>query len=129
MKPNQASHAVITAAMKVHTTLGPGLLESTYNACLLFELTHAGLHVRHQIPLPIVYESVRLSTAYRIDYIVEKCLIVEIKCVEKVHPIHLAQVLSYLKLTGLKLGLLINFNVPHLRQGLKRIINGPESDL
>jgi GxxExxY protein len=129
MSPNEASHAVITAAMKVHTALGPGCLESTYHACLFYELAQAGLHVEHQVRLPIVYQNVQLPIAYRIDFIVENCLIVEIKCVEKLLALHVAQVLSYLKLSGLKLGLLINFNVPHLRQGIRRLINGPEGDL
>jgi GxxExxY protein len=129
MRPNEASHAAIAAAIKIHSALGPGLLESTYAACLLYELLQAGLHVDHQVRLPIVYQTVKLPAAYRVDYIVEKCLIVEIKCVEKLLPIHVAQVLSYLKLTGLKLGLLINFNVPHLRQGIRRVINGSQSDL
>lgn len=129
MRPNEASHVVITAAMKVHTALGPGLLESTYDACFFYELAQVGLHVEHQIRLPVVYQSVHLPTAYRVDYIVEKCLIVEIKCVEKLLPVHVAQVLSYLKLSGHKLGLLLNFNVPHFRQGIRRVINGPEAEL
>jgi GxxExxY protein len=87
------------------------------------------MHVEHQVRLPIIYQGVRIPVAYRVDFIVEKCLIVEIKCAEKVLPVHRAQVISYLKLTGLKLGLLINFNVPHLRNGIHRIINGPESQL
>jgi GxxExxY protein len=129
MGPNAASHAVIDAPLKVHSALGAGMLESTVSACLLYELNCAGLHVQHQVRLPLVYREVTLPTAYRIDFIVEECLIVEVKCVEKVLPVHVAQVISYLKLSELKLGLLINFNVPHLRQGIRRIINGPESEL
>jgi len=129
MRPNEASHVVIAAAMKVHSALGPGLLESAYDTCLLYELTLAGLHVEHQVRLPVVYENVRLSKAYYIDYVLEKCLIVEIKCVENLLSVHVAQVLSYLKLSGHKLGLLINFNVPHLKQGIRRVINGSQSDL
>jgi GxxExxY protein len=129
MRPNEVSHLVIAAAMKVHSALGPGLLESAYDACFLYELAQAGLHTEHQVRLPVVYNTVRLSTAYRVDFVVQNCLIVEIKCVEKLLPVHLAQVLSYLKLSGLKLGLLINFNVPHLRHGIRRVINGPQSDL
>ena len=129
MRPNEASHAVITAAMRVHNALGAGMLESTVAACLFYELNEARLHVEHQVRLPIVYKQVTLPVAYRVDFIVENCLIVEIKCVEKLLPVHVAQVLSYLKLSGHRLGLLINFNVPHLRQGIRRIINGPECDL
>jgi GxxExxY protein len=129
MRPNQASHVVIGCALKVHSALGPGMLESTISACLFYELTTSDLHVEHQVRLPIVYKGVQLPTAYRVDFIVEKCLIVEVKCVEKLLPVHKAQVIAYLKLSGLKLGLLINFNVPHLRQGIKRVINAPESEL
>src|SRR6266699_3640443 len=117
----------IGCALKVHTALGPGMLESTICACLFYELTAARLHVQHQVHLPVVYKSVRLPKAYRVDFIVEECLIVEVKCVEKLLRVHKAQVLAYLKLSGLKLALLINFNVPHLRQGIKRVISGAES--
>jgi GxxExxY protein len=129
MRPNQASHEVITAAMKVHTALGAGLLESACHACLFYELAQTGMHFEHQVTLPLTYNGIRLPTAYRVDFIVENCLIVEVKCVEKVLPVHVAQVISYLKLSGHKLGLLINFNVPHLRHGIRRIINGAESEL
>jgi GxxExxY protein len=115
--------------MKVHSALGPGILESAICACFLYELTAAGLHVQHQVRLPIVYRGVELTKAYRVDFIVEECLIVEVKCVERLLRLHKAQVLAYLKLTGLKLGLVINFNVPHLRHGIKRVINGLESEL
>ena len=128
-RPNPASRIVITAAMKVHTALGAGLLESAYEACMFYELTQTGLHFEHQVRLPLVYATVRLPVAYRVDFIVENCLVVEIKCVEKVLPVHEAQLLSYLKLSGYRLGLLINFNVPHLRDGIQRKINGPEADL
>ena len=116
-KPNEAAHAVIGCALRVHSALGAGVLESTVSACLLYELQSAGLHVEHQVHLPIVYHEVQLPAAYRVDFIVEKCLIIEIKCVEKLLPVHIAQLLSYLRLSGIKLGLLLNFNVPHLRQG------------
>ena len=130
LKPNAASHAVIECALKVHSALGPGLLESAVCACLFYEFVIAGLHVEHQVHLPLIYDEIKLPTAYRVDFIVEKCLIVEVKCVETLLPVHKAQILSYLRLTGLKLGLLINFNVPHLRQGdITRGINGPESEL
>src|SRR3954470_24500546 len=111
LKPNAASHAVIDAALKVHTALGAGVLESAVDACLLYELSARGLHVDHQVRLPIVYGDVVLPTGYRVDFIVEKCLLVEVKCVEKLLPVHTAQLLSYLRLSSLKLGLLINFNV------------------
>lgn len=129
MSPNETSHAVIECALRVHTALGAGVLESTVSACLFYELTSSGLHVEHQVRLPVAYRGIQLPAAYRVDFIVEKCLIVEIKCVEKLLPVHVAQLLSYLRLSGLKLGLLLNFNVPHLRQGIRRVINGPESDL
>ena len=129
MRPNEASHIVIECALEVHTATGAGMLESAVSACLFHEFATKGLHFEHQVHLPLIYKQVRLPVAYRIDFIIENCLIVEIKCVEKLLPVHRAQVLSYLKLSGHKLGLLINFNVPHLRQGIHRVINGPESDL
>src|SRR5580765_8285710 len=129
MRPNEASRLVIGAALNVHTALGAGVLESAYDACLYYELTKAGLRFEHQVYLPIVYQEVQLATAYRVDFIVEKCLILELKCVERVLPVHRAQLLSYLKLTGLPLGLLINFNVQHLRNGIHRVINAPEGEL
>ena len=129
LRPNETSHAVIECALEVHTATGAGILESAASACLFHEFALKGLHFEHQVHLPLIYKQVRLPVAYRVDFIVENCLIVEIKCVEKLLPVHAAQVLSYLKLGGYKLGLLINFNVPHLRQGIRRIINGPESEL
>jgi GxxExxY protein len=129
MTANEASRVVIGAAMRVHTALGAGLLESAVGACLLYELSHAGLDVRSQVALPVVYKNVRLDVGYRVDFIVEDSLIVEIKCVEKLLPVHLAQMLTYLRLSRLELGLLINFNVPHLRDGIRRVINGREGDL
>jgi len=129
MKPNEASRLVIGAAIKVHTALGPGLLESACDACLQYELVKAGLQFEHEVHLPIVYEGVELATAYRVDYIVEKCLIVEIKCVERVLAVHRAQLLSYLRLTRLPLGLLLNFNVPRMKDGIHRIINAPVESL
>jgi len=129
MGPHAASHQVIGAALRVHSALGAGVLESAYDACLYYELVKTRLHVERQVLLPIVYDSVRVGAGYRVDFIVEKSLIVEIKCVEKLLPVHLAQVLCYLKLSELKLGLLINFNVPHLRDGIRRVINGPASEL
>jgi GxxExxY protein len=107
---NEISGTIVDSAMKVHTALGPGLLESTYEACLTFELAERGLEVRAQVALPITYRTVRLDAGYGIDLLVEDSVIVELKAVESVLPIHEAQLLSYLKLSGKKLGLLINFN-------------------
>jgi GxxExxY protein len=129
MRPNEVSYKVIGAAIKVHSALGAGILESAYDSCLCYELAQTGLHFHHQVRLPVNYRGNRLSPAYRIDFIVEQCVVVEIKCVEKLLPVHKAQLLSYLRLTGITLGLLLNFNVAHLRDGIKRIINGPESEL
>jgi len=120
MTPNEAAHIVIGAALRVHSALGAGVLESTYDACFYYELTKAGLRFEHQVHLPVVYEGIQLSTAYRVDFIVEGCLVVELKCVERVLPVHRAQLLSYLKLTGHKLGLLLNFNAPTLV--IKRVV-------
>jgi GxxExxY protein len=129
MRPNEVTETIIGAAMRVHTALGAGMLEKTIELCLIHELLETGLHVEHQVRLPVTYRQVRLPLAYRVDLIVENCVIVEVKCVEKLLPVHSAQVLSYLRLSGHKLGLLINFNVPHLRQGIRRIINGSSSEL
>lgn len=129
MTPNEASHVVIGAAIRVHTALGPGLLESAYASCLHYEFRKAGLRFEHEVHLPLVYDGIDISRAYRIDFVVEHSLIVEVKCVERVLPVHLAQLVSYLKLSGRKLGLLLNFNVPRMRDGVHRKINGLESDL
>jgi GxxExxY protein len=120
----QVSHAVITAAMTVHTELGPGLLESTYTACLQYELKQAGFRSAAQLGLPVVYREVKLDLGYRIDLVVEDLVVVEIKSVDGISPVHQAQILSYLKLSGKSIGLLINFNVVHLRDGIKRFVNG-----
>ena len=125
MGHNEASRLVIGAALKVHTALGAGLLESAYDACIYYEFTRAGLHFEHQVAVPIVYEGIRLTAGFRVDYLVESCLVVELKCVETLQPIHLAQTLTYLKLSRITLGLLINFNVPHLKSGIRRVVNGP----
>jgi len=123
----EVSHAVITAAMKVHTELGPGLLESTYTACLQYELTQAGVRSATQVGLPVVYREVKLELGYRMDLVAEDLVIVEIKSVEAVSAVHHAQLLSYLKLSGKSLGLLINFNVMHLKDGIRRFVNGTGS--
>ena len=124
MDVNELTGKIIEAAMKVHTALGPGLLESAYEACLLFELHKRGLKAVRQVALPVVYEDVKIDAGYRIDLLIEDTVIVELKAVDKVLPIHHAQLLSYLKLSGKRVGLLINFNVEHLKDGLKRMING-----
>ena len=118
------SKAIITAAMRVHTELGPGLLESAYSACLKYELKNDGYNSSVQVGLPVVYRGVKLDLGYRIDLLVENLVIVEIKSVDAVSPVHYAQLISYLKLSGKSLGLLINFNVVHLKDGLKRFVNG-----
>lgn len=118
---NRITEAIIGAAIAVHRELGPGLLESAYEACLLFELTDRGLRVESQKPVPVVYRGIRLDVGYYLDLLVEDEVIVEIKAVEDFHPVHQAQVMSYLKLTKKQLGLLINFNVKQLVQGVKRV--------
>jgi GxxExxY protein len=117
------THRIIGAAMKVHTALGAGLLESAYDVCLVHEFTLCGLQFRHQVRLPVIYDTVVLDAGYRIDFLVENCVILEIKAVEKLLPLHTAQMITYLKLSGRLVGLIINFNVPHLRQGIKRVVN------
>lgn len=123
-RENQISGIVLDAAIAVHTGLGPGLLESAYEACLCYELVSRGLKVQTQVPLPIKYRAVTIDVAYRIDLLVEELVIVEIKAIERLMPIHDAQLLSYLKLSNKKLGLLINFHVLRLKDGYKRIANG-----
>ena len=123
MRENELTGVVIGCAMKVHTALEPGLLESAYEACLYYELNKTGLNVVKQRPLPLVYENVKLECGYRVDLIVENKVIVEIKSVECLNPIHSVQLLTYLKLSNCKLGLLLNFNVLHLKDGIKRVVN------
>ena len=123
MQDNELTGKIIQAALKVHTALGPGLLESAYEACLEYELIKMGLKVERQKPLPIIYEEVHLECGYRIDLLVEESVIVELKALEALAPIHHAQLLSYLRLAGKKLGLLINFHSEHLRDGISRKIN------
>jgi GxxExxY protein len=124
MTAQTVSHAVIGAAMRVHTELGPGLLESTYTACLLHELRTEGYSGLAQVGLPVIYRGVKLDLGYRMDLLVEDLVIVEIKSVDAVAPVHHAQIISYLKLSGKSIGLLINFNVIHLKDGIKRFVNG-----
>jgi GxxExxY protein len=113
---------VVDSAFKVHSTLGSGLLESVYEICLAYELRKRGVKFQTQAALPIIYDNVRLDAALRLDFIVERQLIVELKSVETVLPVFEAQLLTYLKLTGIRLGLLINFNVPRIKAGIKRLV-------
>jgi GxxExxY protein len=120
---NERSGAVVDAAMKVHSALGPGLLESAYQACLTHELQLRGLQVMTQIALPVTYRGIRLEVGYRIDLLVDNAVVVEVKAIAKVQPVHHAQLLSYLRLSGHRLGLLINFHEIHLKHGIKRMVN------
>jgi GxxExxY protein len=113
---------ILDAAFSIHSSLGPGLLESSYEHCLVYELTQAGLEVEYQVPLPLCYKNVRLNCGYRIDILVNRKVIVEVKSIESLHGIHLAQMLTYLRLSGCKLGYLINFNVERLKNGYKHVV-------
>jgi GxxExxY protein len=113
---------IIGVAIEVHRQLGPGLLESAYEECLCFELGHAGIGFKRQVPLPVIYKSVRLDCGYRLDVVVENKVILELKTVERVMPVHEAQMLTYLKLSGLRTGLLLNFNSAMLKDGLRRMV-------
>jgi len=124
LSANEVSHQIITAAMKVHSELGPGLLESAYKACLRQELLRAGLRCEVELALPVVYRGEKLDIGYRIDLLVQDLVIVEIKAVEGISPVHQAQIISYLKLSRKSLGLLINFNVVHLKEGIRRFVCG-----
>lgn len=121
---NDLSFVVIRCAMRVHTELGPGLLESAYEACLAHELRKNGLKVETQVALPVTYDGIQIDLGYRLDLIVEDRLVIELKAIENVLPVHKAQLLSYLRLSKRKLGLLINFHVTHLREGILRVVNG-----
>lgn len=124
MSENELAKVVFDAGLKVHKALGPGLLESAYEECLHYELQKTGLYLEKQKGLPLEYENIRLDTGYRVDLLIENKLVVELKSVEAFTDIHLAQVLTYLKLSRCKLGLLINFNVLLFKDGVKRVING-----
>ncbi len=123
MHENEISEIIIGCAIRVHKSLGPGLLESAYEECLFYELQKTGLQVVKQKALPLVYEEVKLDCGYRVDLLVENKVIVEIKSVEALNDIFLAQVLTYLRLSNCKLGLLINFNVNKLKEGIRRVVN------
>jgi GxxExxY protein len=121
---NEISGAVVDSAMEVHTAIGPGLLESVYQACLVHGLRKRGFRTATQLPLPVNYDGERMDLGFRIDILVENTVVVEIKAVDAIHPVHLAQVITYLKLSGKHVGLLINFNVVHLRDGIRRMVQG-----
>lgn len=120
---DEITRTIITLAIKVHSKIGPGLLESVYRTCLLYELRKAGLHVVAEKLVPVFYDQLELGDGYRLDLLVNDAVIVEIKAVEKLLPVHAAQLLSYLRLTNKRVGLLLNFNVPRLVNGLKRVVN------
>jgi GxxExxY protein len=122
MDPNLVTGNIIDAAIKVHTALGPGLLESAYEACLELELHRRDMKAFTQVLLPVCYQGITVELGYRVDLLVEDIVIVELKAVEAIHPIHAAQLLSYMKLSGIGLGLLLNFNVLHLKDGIRRFI-------
>jgi GxxExxY protein len=114
--------AVLDAAFKVHTALGPGLLESVYETCTAFETGESGLQTATQVALPVTYKNIKMDAGLRLDMLVENCVIVEFKSVESMNPVYAAQLITYLKITGIRLGFLINFNVVHLKDGIKRIV-------
>ena len=120
---NEITEQIIGAAIDVHRVLGPGLLESAYEACLMFELVSRGLKAEQQRPLPVIYRDVKLDCGYRLDLVVENAIVIELKAIDKILPIHRAQLLSYLKLSGLKVGLLINFHTKMLKDGVIRLVN------
>ena len=122
MQLNKLTQIILNCSYRVHTNLGPGLLESAYEECLFYELKLLGINVQKQKPLPLIYKDVRLDAGYRLDLLVENKVVVEIKSVECIHAVHMAQVLTYLKLSKCKIGLLINFNVKSLKDGIKRLI-------
>src|SRR5271157_3040629 len=126
LRVNQVSGAIVASAMHVHSVLGPGLLESAYQGCLAHELRKRGFEVSTQVGLPVVFDGEKIELGYRIDVVVENLVIVEIKSVDTLHPVHQAQLLSYMRLSGIGVGLLINFHVAHLRDGIKRMVDGKD---
>jgi GxxExxY protein len=124
MVENPISNKIIGAAIRVHKELGPGLLESAYENCLAYVLLEHGLHVEKQKPLPLVFQGVKLEAGFRVDLLVDQKVVVEIKSVDAIADIHVAQVLTYLKLSGCRLGLIINFNTIFLKDGIRRVTNG-----
>lgn len=124
MSDNEISGAIIGAAINIHRSLGPGLLESAYKECLFYKLVQSGLYVEKERPMPLVFEDVKLEVGYRIDLLVENRIVIEVKSVDALNDVHLAQTLTYMKLGNYNLGLLMNFNVVKLKDGVKRVING-----
>jgi GxxExxY protein len=124
MNENEIANRIVGLALEVHKALGPGLLESAYKECLAYKIRQAGLVMEKEKPMPLVFEEVNLECGYRIDILVEQKVVIEIKSVEALNDVHLAQTLTYMKLGNYKLGLLINFNVSLLKNGIKRVING-----
>ena len=124
MKDRELSQIVLGCAFQVHSVLGPGLLESAYQVCLEYELLEKGLKVEREKPLAVIYKNIEFDCGYRIDLLIENQLILEIKAIDKLAPIHLAQTLTYLKLSGIRYGLLLNFNVESLTKGIKRVVSG-----
>ena len=122
METEKAGKKVLDAAFKVHTELGPGLLESVYEACLAYECKNLGLGVQTQMALPVIYGEEKINVGYRVDLMVDDCVIVELKAVERVFPLFEAQLLTYMKLSGIRLGYLLNFNVAKLKDGIKRMV-------
>src|SRR5512139_1578145 len=120
---NQLSSLVIGCAIEVHRVLGPGLLESAYQQCLAWELRRQGLSVKEQVSVPIRYKELDVPNAYRLDMLIEDELIVELKAVDRIEPVHIAQILTYLKVNGFRLGLLLNFNAEVMKKGIKRVVN------
>ena len=121
---NEISKIVYESGYLVHKTLGPGLLESAYEECMFYELSQTGLLVEKQKPMPLIYKEVKLDVGYRLDLLIEKKFVIEIKSIESLNDIHMAQILTYLRLSGCKLGMLINFNTVQFKHGVKRVING-----
>lgn len=124
MHENEISKIIFDLGLKIHKNLGPGLLESAYEECLFYEISKVGLFVEKQKPMPLIYEEVKLDIGYRMDLLVEKSVVIEVKSCEALNDVHLAQVLTYLKLSGCRLGLLINFNTNLFKNGYRRILNG-----
>ena len=122
MEINEITQKIIGCAIEVHKNLGPGLLESAYKECLAFDLTKAGLSIKRQQPVPVVYKDIKLDCGYRIDILVEKCVVIELKVVDEFNPVHQAQILTYMKFSDMKVGLLINFNVTVLKNGIRRFV-------
>jgi GxxExxY protein len=124
MVESELTGKIISESIRIHKSLGPGLLESAYKECLFYSLTQKGIYVQKEKPMPLEFEYVRLDCGYRLDLLVENKIVVEIKSTDAIHDVHIAQVLTYLKLSKCRVGLLINFNVPRLKDGIKRLING-----